>query len=108
MNGYSHRLVLNIALLGVFCVVATTLVSAQEALNGRLVTSSVGQVGRRLDQAQTAPNVKPMARVNNRIQNRVRSRISSRIDRDYAPPADTLSAFTSAAQASASMQTGGR
>lgn len=108
MNSYGHCLFLNAALLAVSSVLAAAPISAQEALNGRLVTSSVGQVGRRQDQTQAAPNVKPMTRVNNRIENRVRSRISSRIDRDYAPPADTLSAFTSAAQASASSKTGGR
>lgn len=97
MIGYSHRHCLNVALLAALGLFIVAPVSAQETATGQLATSSVGQVGRRQDQSQLAPNVKPTARLNNRIQNRVESRISSRIDRDYSPRADTFSSFTAAA-----------
>lgn len=107
MTHYSHRFMVSAAFFAVSSLLALAPVSAQETATGRLATSSVGQVGRRQDQSQVTPNGKPMARLNNRIQNRVQSRIRSRIDRDYSPPADTLSSFTAAAaQARVATQSG--
>jgi hypothetical protein len=109
MTGLTPRPFLKAALFAVSSLCGVMPVSAQEASTGRLATSSAGQVGQRQVQSQMAPGIKPMARLNNRIQNRVQSRIRSRIDRDYSPPADTLSSFTAAAaQARVATQSGGR
>lgn len=109
MTGHSHRSFLNAGLFAVSSIIAVAPGSSQETATGHLATSSVGQVGRRQDQSQAAPNAEPMVRLNNRIQNRIESRIRSRIDRDYFPSTLTLSSFkVAAARASAPTQTSGR
>lgn len=63
---------------------------------GRTAQTGIGEVGQRQEPAESAPNLRPLDRLESRVQNRVQNRIRNRIDRNYDPKANATSPFETA------------